>query len=521
MLINKLKNSVSAFIKKPRANPQKFLKYLLVFFSIIFPIILSLQNILSDTMAFWFDPARDFLLALNNLKKPTLIGQPTGIPGLFYGPYWIWLISFGLLFSWDPRIVTVLILTIPYLTFFPYLLYRLRSKYEETDWCFLWLLFYFAFSTYANSLWNLHPAPLILLFLIYLIINVDFSKLNKPNLIRLFILGVVSGLLINFHFSLGLAILFSTFIFLVMKAVKFRFQIKSFFSFLAGLLFSFSPFLLFEFRHGFNQIKTLVKTFTDAVFYNTSAVGQVGFSKDKITQVFFERFFKLINLQISYKILFYLLIILGLYLFYKSIKREIYFTKSEGSFFLFLVLSGGSILALYLTSKNPVWEYHFIGVEVLFLLFLGLIIRKILLIRFLFMIWVIILIIMNVYRVIAQPKASPYSLSSLQTKKYVVDTIYQDAGKKPFTIFAYSPSIYTYDYDYIFKWFAEKKYFYLPNREKIGDQPVYLIIPKVEEPIKEDFINYKTPSNIYKTDKAWDIDDGTTIIKRLKSRSML
>jgi hypothetical protein len=117
----------SRIISKIKQNPLK----IVIALSILYPLILSLNNILNASMPFWFDPARDFLLAFDNLKKPTLIGPPSGIPSVFYGPYWIWTISVGLVFSRDPRFVAILVSLLPYFTIFPIVLFKFSYVYVK------------------------------------------------------------------------------------------------------------------------------------------------------------------------------------------------------------------------------------------------------------------------------------------------------------------------------------------------------------------------------------------------------
>src|SRR5258706_349978 len=97
------------------------LRQMILFVSFLIPLILVLATLFSYNLKLWYDPARDLLSAWNNLSKPTLIGPTSGIPGIFYGPYWIWLLSFGLLFSKNPLIVTFIVATIPYCLIFPLL----------------------------------------------------------------------------------------------------------------------------------------------------------------------------------------------------------------------------------------------------------------------------------------------------------------------------------------------------------------------------------------------------------------
>src|SRR5690349_8799468 len=107
---------------------MKKIQLLLIVFSILLPLATSLHLLLLG-VNFWYDPARDLMSAWDNLSKLTLIGPTSGIPGLFYGPYWIWLLSFGLLFSKNPGIVTFIVATIPYLILFPLVWFQFRKYF--------------------------------------------------------------------------------------------------------------------------------------------------------------------------------------------------------------------------------------------------------------------------------------------------------------------------------------------------------------------------------------------------------
>src|SRR3989338_476175 len=105
---------------------------LILLFSFGFPLLLALSSVLTGSIPFWFDPGRDLMLASDNLHKLSLIGPPSGIPGFFYGPYWIWLLSLGMLFSRDPKIIAIIVLTIPYFVIFPFALYKLSQLLDKT-----------------------------------------------------------------------------------------------------------------------------------------------------------------------------------------------------------------------------------------------------------------------------------------------------------------------------------------------------------------------------------------------------
>jgi len=483
-------------------------------FVYFFTFAIAFRNVLSGSIPFWYDPARDLFLALENLNKPTLIGPPSGIQGVFYGPYWIWALSAGLLVSRDPRIVDLLVLTIPYFIVFPYILYKLKNIFGVYIMGSLWLLFIFSSVNYATFIWNPHYAPLLLLVLIYLLITNSYS-ISGMNLIRFSIAGFAAGLLFNFHISLGVGVIIGSLIFVliyallnILSAKKKSSRFKDFFeigtSFSAGVILAFIPFIVFEMRHGFAQTSALFNEITGS----TSSVLLSGLSNVEILQQFFGAFAKvlLVPTGIGYVIL---LLSTGMFLFLIFRKK---IKLSDTEFRLSLILSSVSItiLAVYLTAKNPVWEYHFIAIEVLWLMLVALFLKRLKYLQYLFFIWIGILCVFQFISFLKAFNADPYKESTLAAKEHVVETIHEDSGEKDFAVYAYNPAIYTYDYDYLFEWKGKK-------REKmpvtINDtSTVYLIIPETTDAIFEDFIRYRTEG--YRTTRILRISDGTTILKR-------
>lgn len=512
-----MKFKLAIFFKQKRG-----ISFFLTILILAFPLLFALYNILQGGMAFWFDPARDFLLAVRNLEKPTLIGQPTGIPGLFYGPYWLWLISLGLLISKDPKIVTILILALPYIFLFPLLLYQFKKTFSNHKiWLILWLLFFVSYNCYFVSLWNPHLAPLLTLFYLYLFF--DLGKKKK----KIIFIGFIAGLITNFHFSFGLGIIFGTFLFFLLRFIReLARNIKkakqlilnillTYLSFAFGVLVPFIPFIIFELRHGFHQIQALFKTVTNALFYNTATVGVTGLDNSQKVKEIYQILLKLLSLNINEYILLLLIITLVIY-FLRLLKTGVIRLSSEEKRLTAVTLTlFSSIVLFYFSSENPVWQYHFIGFEAFFLVLLGILLAKIKWLRIIISLWLVFLLADQMIGMINSYKDNPYLLSSLTTKKYIVDQIYKDSNHSPFVVFVHSPAIYTYDYDYLFYWLGNDKYSYLPERGLVANYPVYLIIPPTSEGIKEDFINYKTPNDRFKTEKEWLIDDGTYIFKRL------
>src|SRR3989338_419384 len=88
-------------------------KELLILYLIIFlGLFLRVQGIFTNSFAFTYDVGLDMLAVSDivHLGKILLIGQTTGLPGLFYGPWWYYiLIPPFVLASGDPAGVALFI----------------------------------------------------------------------------------------------------------------------------------------------------------------------------------------------------------------------------------------------------------------------------------------------------------------------------------------------------------------------------------------------------------------------------
>lgn len=503
---------------------KKLIVTIILALAVLFPFYISIRDVIIDSIPFWFDPARDLLMAWDSLSKPTLIGPPSGIPGIFYGPYWIWFLSFGLLFSKDPRVATSLVLTIPYFTIFPLLLFQFAKIFGKKIVVLLWLIFIFAYKNYTTYIWNPHLAPIFFLAIIYLFTFTDFASKKVKDRLQIILAGFSAGVLTNLHISFGIAITTASVLFLVLEFFlshpknKWRALWKErlflLLSFLLGFSIAILPNLAFEVRHGFNQVKAAIFTVTNALLYDSPVVGYVGLGKNEIMSTFLSILGKLLNVSIETTYFIYAAILIHL-----VVKRKTYFTgisKPAKKLLLFLTLCTTIMMALYLSSKNPVWDYHFIGSEVIILLLFGFVLSKFPLLKYSAILWTAVLVVNNIYGLTKPSEVHLYQISNLATKKHIADIIYQDTQKEPFALGIYSTAIYTFDYDYIFRWYGIEKYRSQFPQEIDKIKYVYLIIPRIEEAYKVDFIDYKTPKEKYKTINEWRIPDGTTILKREK-----
>lgn len=512
--MNKIQEMTNDFHKK------KYPIKIITITSIAIPLFIALTSVFSGEISLWYDNARDLLSAWGNLSKLTLIGPPSGIPGIFYGPYWIWLLSFGLLFSKDPRIVTFITATIPYLFIFPFIWFQLSKVLGIKAVLISWILFIFTNGMlYATQLWNPYPAPLIAIIIIFLLLRINFNHFSYKTTLLTVSLGFLVGILINFHISFGIGFTLGVSLFLlwemfcetvlVSKSKKVAItRINYLFVYGIGIFFAFIPFFLFEYRHGFNQMTVITHTLGE---YG-NVVDVKGLTKLQILQEFNNTFAKLIHVP---SILATTILVLSLGLFTSLIlQKKIQVTRVDARIIALVISLFSGVGVIYFTAKNPVWAYHFIGVDILFLIFITFLLAKISLLKKLSLIWILYISITNIFSFIVF--YTHHRQSMLDNQKEIVRLIFKDANNSNFVVLAYSPSIYTYEYTYLFKWLVKKDVPFDPSQNPPHPKTAYLIIPPNRGEAIQNFIDYRSPKILYKTGNVWKTTNGTEIIKRIQ-----
>lgn len=497
------------------------LKRALFFISIILPFLIIIKPIVEGNIPFWYDPARDLLMAWDSLRKPTLIGPTSGIPGIFYGPHWIWLLSIGIAISKDPRFIVFLILTLPYFILLPLSIMKLRGKLVDLKTMMsIWILSIFVLGSYANQIWSPNLAPL-LFFSLLTLLYLTPGPLEKRSAVRFFCMAMIQGLLLQHHISFGVVLSVSWafyFIYLIIqgaltkknKRVCFSHWIVNAGSFIGGFFMMLTPFFLFEIRHGFMQTKSLFFTLNQSIAHNTPVVGQTGITKSEIIQRFIEKGASAFSIPTQFAP--FVIVILSFLIIRSLIKKSVY-ERNDKNLLLFLCSVIIGLFFVYLSTRNPVWNYHFIGTEIIFLFLMLLAVKKNNTIGLLLFIWAFALLFMNTGSFIRSFFVQTH-MSELLSKKNTVEFILSDTINIPFTYFGKNAAIYTYDYDYLFRWVGEIKKIH-PALDSRLAKNIYLIIPDEMKFDKIGFTENRTPSSKYKTEQEWVREDKTIVIKRV------
>ena len=319
---------------------NKFKKNLL-FAGVIFILSSLIYSINLDT-SFNFDNdfARD-LIEVNNIISGhlTLIGPAASI-GIQTGPYYYYLFT-PITFITNLNINSVLLfnallsaLAISYLAFMFYGKYGiLKASIISTVLALLPVIIISARN--PGNAFSYIPLLIILLTII--------TIKNENNNSTLLISGLLTGILVNFHYSNFLIFLPLLFFFLIRLKNK-----TKIFIYLSSFLFCFAPLLLFELKHHFVMTKNIFINHSYLNFTNNSQLsGSESAKKNYLDNLLF----------LSYKITQYLsiypliLFLTGLIITFKKYKQK------ETQLFL---LSISSFILLILTLRSQyIYFYTF------------------------------------------------------------------------------------------------------------------------------------------------------------------
>ncbi|MEO8581695.1 MAG: hypothetical protein ABI425_03895 [Patescibacteria group bacterium] len=238
----RLQLSQTAFFKK---NP------------LLFPLLLSLVGLVirciylyGNTIPYMYDHARDSVEIMRFLRTgvPLLIGPRSSIDGLFFGPGWYYLTApFYWLGAGHPLSPVGALLLLFMISVF------LTNKYFG-KWPAVMMTFTPGWWWIATSAWN--PFPLALISLLLMIILVQTRDSERLSFSQAIELGLISGF--GFHFSTAYAIFYPLIIGICLWHQKVKWKWNHFFLYAVCFWIPWLPQVVFDFRHQFLQIKSVI-----------------------------------------------------------------------------------------------------------------------------------------------------------------------------------------------------------------------------------------------------------------------
>ncbi len=442
----------------------------LFIFVLILSSLLRIEGGITKSFAFTYDVGRD-LLELQNIAstgKLPLIGQTTGLPGLFYGPWWYYALFPAFLLSLGNPVGIALFMSLTGVVTVC-LGYILGKRIENANFGLLFASFLGLSPVMvgiATQIWNPNLAPLYVMFFFFCFYKIIDTSNKKKSLFWFAFLGVLFGLIIDSEivfgmlFSLGI---FLSFLFLFKKT----YEIKNY-SFIAiGFFIVLLPRIIFELRHNFLMTNSILSVLSNTLSHHG---GKISSFKPLVAFISLE---KLWNYTLARdNVLFGVLLLLGTFLgvvfFYK---------KTHGNKKMFLQMILFILLTFFLGLSlfpGDIWGHYTVGIPVLYIFVFSFAIYKTIMYfkqtKIFVIILVVVLLIINLNPIqLIDTIKNPYwegNVSLYRNQIGVVDYIYKKANKAKFNYAVYTPPIYDYPYQYIFLWYGNKTYGYVPSKEK-------------------------------------------------------
>lgn len=249
---------------------QKFIKkflskeYLILFLIIILSLFFRIYRI-DEYLTFLGDEGRDVLVVKHILDGDiTLLGPTASVGGFFLGPiYYYMMAPFLLLFNYNPIGPAVMVALLGAATVF--LVYKVSKEFFGVKVALI-SAFLYAISplviTYSRSSWNPNVVPFFTILMLYSL----YKSIVNNSLKILLISGICFGILLQLHYLatfLGLIVFLYILTGTLYEKKKILGSIlklcKRYLFFTLGTLIGWSPFLLFELRHGFQNIQSIIK----------------------------------------------------------------------------------------------------------------------------------------------------------------------------------------------------------------------------------------------------------------------
>jgi 4-amino-4-deoxy-L-arabinose transferase-like glycosyltransferase len=211
---------------------------------------------IADYMTFLGDEGRDVLVVKRMIVdgKFTLLGPTASVGGFFMGPiYYYFMLPF--LWAWNLNPVGPAVMVALFGIATVFLVYYAGIRWFSKPVALIASLLY-AISpiiiAYSRSSWNPNIVPFFALVSLYLL----WLAKEKNNFQLLFWVGICAGIGVQLHYSYLFLII--TQVILVAWSYK-QIKNKDILVGIGGFILGFSPFLAFEFRHGFTNSRSIME----------------------------------------------------------------------------------------------------------------------------------------------------------------------------------------------------------------------------------------------------------------------
>lgn len=484
---------------------------------VVLGVLLRFVEVINGNYVFGFDQGWDMKAARTIAydHKLTLIGSEAGagfagLPGIFHGPGYHYVLAAILIVSFgNPYGAIVFLCALSLIVL--YALFRLSNRIFGNDIAKAVLVLSaisLPLTAQARMVWAPNFSGLIAIPFLYAL-----WESRKKTLISLFLTAFLAASL--YHFEIPMAVPAIAAICIYFVFVLHVHDARRLLSICTGVILGFLPMILFESRHGWGVVKGIflygarvsgnnstkpflpVKEFVgDGNALLSTIRESFVFTIPWITQVF-------------------PFVLLGAGVVYALSEKK----KEVRHFIAALLLLIASHIVVYYPYRGPVYSHYFSLLYVVYPILAAYVAVRALYGRYTR--WIVfglgMLLVISVLtkfpKIISYDYVDYGGTAKVRGKIDAIDWIYAHAQGEQFNVLVFTPPVYTYAYDYLFTWYAGKKYGYIPGSQKNGI--VYLLIE--QDPEKPWSYNGWLETVIKHGEIAgqWKLPSGFIIEKRL------
>lgn len=430
-------------------------KILISIFVVIFLVsaFIRFSQVKNFNSALTFDQSRDLLdlRVLAGFHDFQVSGPTTSITGLNLGPYyyffnlpafWLgqgnpqYLVNWNILFFLSTAII----------------IFRFFYKKNIILGFFISIIFLLAPQLFSVTryFWNANAVVYFIVFYFLGLWNFLEKKDNKSALIW----GITAGLVIQFEAAFGSVCVAYSILIIILSKNKLIFK-----NYLFGLLPWFLPQLAFEIKHKFQMSKLFLGIFdgSNSILGEKVPFGQVlSLHFNKIISYFEGQFMLPYGLGLVLLVLALLIILLH--------KKYRYVAKYFIGFIVF------SLFFYTLIYHHELKSWYLEGIRVWYCFVVGVAIASVTKYKKIFFGLLTLFLINNLYLTIVDQNTfiknnnksdDPKNMANLIRS---VDWVYGKINGEGFNSYNYVPEVYDYPHQYLYWWYGNKKYGYMPEK---------------------------------------------------------
>ncbi len=424
---------------------------------------------------FHMDSARDYLDVREMVlfKKFRLIGPTSAIPGFYTGPGWYYLLSIPFMLTGGNPYASI-ILEIICWAIGGFFLMKLATPYGKLPMTLSGLLWILSNYMMLQTTYSFHPNMITLLTPVFIYLLNRY--LANPTLLNSTLTFLLAGMFFQFEMNFGI---FMVPIIVSAIFLSGRWEIIKKLSFWLGIVIfgaSLLPQIIFDFKHSHMMSQGVVQYIRNSAQTRPQYSIVLHYRQQIISETFYS---VLLPVFMNFKPLTIFMTFMGIVLFIiGAINRQLFKDRTVLITYL-LILLPFICYILIPVSVNP---WHLGAVVAASILLSSYILNKIFTLKGFGVIgkWILAGLILYISSInlisYVKERQSPGGNPSLMKHELAaIDYVYQEAAGKNFRVYSYLPSVYDYPYQYLFWWYGQRRYGYLPKEYSYApNKPPYI-----------------------------------------------